>query len=335
MPNQRINIRQINIPKRQVPVDQIISVMGQNPIATGIDTTGSVLGQAILKRAELRRQGEQVAQLAALTGQPNTGQSLTPELYIKGLEQKAALEKAQADAQGGNNMLSPAQLMAIDSGDPRGLIQSSPRGVPREVASLLETTATKRATQSALKEERDRAQADRMDKNILTYSEALEKNPTVKGMRTQDVSLGQMDNVINLAKQGNTVAASAMGTKMARAMGEVGVLTDSDVKRYVQSGQLARGTGDKLSRMMQGRPTDATLEEISQIAAVLKNSYASKVQPVYDTYVNRLSRNLNITPEEAAFRLDVPYTGKKALKALPSSGSGVDLGGGFTYKVKK
>ena len=43
--------------------------------------------------------------------------------------------------------------------------------------------------------------------------------------------------LIDLVKSGNTVAFSALGTKTAKAMGEVGVLTESDIARYVRSGR--------------------------------------------------------------------------------------------------
>lgn len=302
LPSNRLGIKQIQLAKRNIPLEQIIAVGAQNPLATGIEELGGVIGKTLQNRSELRRQGEQLAKLEALSGQapgsysglnPDTATALTTNLIKKSQEN-----------------FNPRQVKAILSGDAREISSSFPNGVPKEAL----TAALSKERSGNLQSERDRAQADRIDKNILQYSEALEKNPVVKGMRTQEVSLGQMDNLINLAANGNTVASSAMGTKMARAMGEVGVLTESDIKRYVQSGQLARGAGDKLSLMAQGRPTETTMEEISQIASVLKDSYATKVQPVYDTYVNRLSRNLDITPEDAAFRLDVPYSGSKQTK---------------------
>jgi len=58
---KRIPTRQIQTTKRNIPLEQIIAIHGYNPLAEGIETTGNVLGQAILKRAELRKQGEDLA----------------------------------------------------------------------------------------------------------------------------------------------------------------------------------------------------------------------------------------------------------------------------------
>ena len=68
IPRTRLNIRQIEQQKRNVPIQEIIAIEGQNPLATGIETAGNVIGQALTKRAELRRQGEQLARMEKAYG---------------------------------------------------------------------------------------------------------------------------------------------------------------------------------------------------------------------------------------------------------------------------
>lgn len=165
---------------------------------------------------------------------------------------------------------------------------------------------------------------DRRSDSIIRYSEAMERNPFIKELKKQDLGLAQVNELGGLIKGGNTVASKALGMKMARGMGEVGVMTDSDVTRYVQSGRLDRRSADTLSSWMQGKPTDATLQEIGQISDVLRDSYSTKVQSVHDTYVERLSRNYKIPPEEAAYLLAVDYSKAKGSKTENAgAGSGV------------
>lgn len=147
----------------------------------------------------------------------------------------------------------------------------------------------------------------RIDNQILQYSNQLENNYILKDLNKQQIGFNQVNDLIGLTNSGNTIAANALGMKMARGLGEVGVLTESDISRYVQSGQLNRAVADKLSRWVNGKPTDATVEEIGQISNVLKQSWDSKVQPIYNRYVERLSKNYEIPIEEAADRLGVPY----------------------------
>lgn len=303
LPQRRLNVRQIQTTKRHIPLEQIMAVEGFNPLAQGIETTGNVIGQALQKRAALRQQGEQLARLESLAGQqPGTFSGLDPSTAAT-FTQKMIADRATS--------YNPTQLQAIHSGDPQVISQAFPSGVPKEAATLAATVENRGVARDNLKIEREARREERINKDILAYSESLEKNPVIKDLKKQEVGITQVNDLSTLASTGNTVAFSVIGTKMARAMGEVGVLTESDIIRYVQSGRLDRKAADTLSRWTQGRSSQATLAEIQQINDVLSDSFASKIQPVYNTYVERLSRNYGLSPEDAAYRLDVPYTGKK------------------------
>lgn len=62
LPRRRIDVKQIQTQKRKVPIEQIIAVQGQSPVATGIETAGNVIGQALMRRGQLRQEGEKLAQ---------------------------------------------------------------------------------------------------------------------------------------------------------------------------------------------------------------------------------------------------------------------------------
>ena len=160
-----------------------------------------------------------------------------------------------------------------------------------------------------MRTQKDGIQNDRMDKAIADFSQRLDSDPVLRKVREQSVSLEQIPQLIESIKGGNTVGASALGVRMARTMGEVGVLTNSDVTRYIESPELARRVGDKFKRMMQGKPTDMTLDEVQALSGVMKKAYDVKVQSIYNRNVERLANNFHLTPQEAAHRLVVPYTG--------------------------
>lgn len=81
LPQKRLNIKEIQTTKRNIPLEQIISVEGQNPLAQGIETAGNVVGNALAKRAQLREQGEQLAKLESLAGAtPGSYSGLNPEI---------------------------------------------------------------------------------------------------------------------------------------------------------------------------------------------------------------------------------------------------------------
>ena len=156
----------------------------------------------------------------------------------------------------------------------------------------------------ALAEEREQRESERkIGRRRQQLLDIEQRDPILKKLREQEIGIGQVDALIMLVAEGNSVAASALGVKMAKAMGEVGVLTESDIKRYITSGELAQGTADKLKLMMAGQLTVPTLGEISQISGILKKSFASKIQPRYDRYINSYASVEKISPEQMASEL--------------------------------
>lgn len=128
-----------------------------------------------------------------------------------------------------------------------------------------------------------------------------------KEMAKQKMALNAVEGLVKEVRSGNTVATSAIGTKLARAMGEVGVLTEQDVIRYMQSGWIPQKVGDKLKRLVLGKPTDMTLNEIEDISKAIKASFDASVKPIQEDYTIRMARSYNIPEEEAAALLNVPY----------------------------
>lgn len=99
LPTNRTESRRIQPIKRTVPLEQIIAVEGQNPLATGVEAVGTSIGGALQKRAELIKQGQQIAQIANMAGeQAPTDNSLTPDIYEKGLTLKNARLSKISDA---------------------------------------------------------------------------------------------------------------------------------------------------------------------------------------------------------------------------------------------
>lgn len=207
------------------------------------------------------------------------------------------------------------RIKALQLGDDKG-------GAVIDKLKTSYETEQNRTENRNLREAQFNQQTDDKTKNrYRNYVLDIEqRDPIIKEMNKQSVSLAQTEQLINLTKEGNTVAASAMGTKMAKSMGEVGMLTESDVRRYITSGQLTRKAGDKLMLMIKGKPTDATLEEIGQIANTLKNTFESRIQPRINGYIESYSKIEGLTPEEFSSNIGMTYkkteTNKPSLKEI-------------------
>lgn len=130
----------------------------------------------------------------------------------------------------------------------------------------------------------------------------------VKPFLKQGVGMKQAQQLLDSVKTGNTVAFAGLGIKMAKAMGEVGVMTEQDIKRYVNSGKLSQGAADKLSKWTKGVPSEATEKEIQEIISTLGDTYQKEISPVYNEWIDSAyaiskGRNDRIDRNEVARRL--------------------------------
>lgn len=148
----------------------------------------------------------------------------------------------------------------------------------------------------------------RMKRDVVSMRTQMRNDPVLKELNKQDIGMDQVKQLVESARSGNTLATAALGIKIAKGYGEVGVLTESDVNRYIASGKLSQRAADVLMKWATGTPTDATMQEIMENVAILEDLNRTKVQSLSNGYVEALSRNYGIEPEDAAYRLGVDYT---------------------------
>lgn len=240
-------------------------------------------------------------------------QQLYPDAFGKQLIDKLMSSNQQ------DGMFSPETMQAAEEGDYPRIAQLSGGGISPKLLPFISQAKAREGqaeTRSGVQRRFNESDADRdltrqmrVDKGIADIGLRIDNHPVIKKLRDQEVSLGQVDELLGLVKSGNTTASAAMGIKMAKAMGEVGVMTEGDIRRYVESGKLTQAAGDRLSKWIKGTPSDATQTELAEMVNFMKGSMDRKIQPFLDRQVNIVSKNYGLSKEEAAERLDVPYTG--------------------------
>jgi hypothetical protein len=142
-------------------------------------------------------------------------------------------------------------------------------------------------------------------------------------MKKQEIAMSAVNSLLGEVRNGNTVAGSALGAKLARAMGEVGVLTEQDVTRYSQSGALGQKLADKLHKLVKGTPTDMTVDEIEAVSRAISNTFQAAKGPIQSDYVTRMARSYGIPEDRAAYLLNVP-TGASQAPSSPAQGGGTN-----------
>lgn len=302
--------------RRRVDTEAILRVMGNNPYAQAIDNITPALSEALMQRAQARKMAQQQAALSEVTGaDPQMLSRLSPEaanLYASSLMKQRESEKVKEAS------LPKIRALEKSLGAKEGEL-----GDDYDTAKLMFTQSSieKRMRENpnlGLRERGLEMGEDSKFKNRLNNQKnRLINDPRVKPLFTQDIGLKQVGDILSMVQQGNTVAAGALGVKMAKAMGEVGVLTDQDVARYVVSGRLDRAAGDKLSKMIRGVPSEATQAELSQISQVLRESFADRIQPIYNEYITSFAETEGVDPSEVSRKMAIPYS-KPAPAQLPS-----------------
>lgn len=149
----------------------------------------------------------------------------------------------------------------------------------------------------------DKLSQTRLDK-INDLASKYETDSIVNQFKKEGVALDQVQRLLDNLKGGNKVALGALGTKMARAMGEVGVLTDSDVQRYIQRMDIKGKIEDNLARYLSGELTPETSQDISNINKALLKAMDVKLKGQKEKYLTRAyntyGKKLNMSEQEVA-----------------------------------
>lgn len=280
-PQRRINIQEIQSPKRNIPLEQIIATGGNNPLATGIETGSQVIGQALMRRAQLRQQGEELAALSKMTGRDYSG--VNPEI---------AKTLAMADLKSRQENYSAPQLAALTSGDNAAISSTFPNGVPPGAATFASTASNREEARRLREQQMGALQDERAHKKIENRtkekSDIVNKFNADPGVRKIQSSIDASSNVRELANSGNPIAASAIPTYMARASGEVGNLSEADKRPFGGSQAIINRLESALTQMATGRLTQSNQKFINDLANVMESSAVknldSRAKQVSDQY---------------------------------------------------
>lgn len=162
-------------------------------------------------------------------------------------------------------------------------------------------------------QEKEQAQREKQEERRIasfakSYRDKMLTDPRFKNLKSQEQAFQQIPSIKEAAQAGNEVAVSSIGTRMARAMGEVGVLTDADVVRYLGNQSYGRKLLDWYNRGMKGQIPIQTGEDIQQVSEIMQNLVNTQIIPVYGEYASAMSAAYPgaIDPERALKILGAP-----------------------------
>lgn len=171
----------------------------------------------------------------------------------------------------------------------------------RENAEMRRRELAERAEERKLARELDKSREDRLQDQ---YNRSEVKNyqfkaeDQVKKLRDIQQGADELDGLLALSET-NPQAYNAIGTKLAKAMGEVGALTENDVTRYVGrkdlQGRIAKAGND----LMKGTIRQEDMQYIKEIVDVLREKSNRKVEKVYRDAASLYAKNTGVPIEKA------------------------------------
>lgn len=126
--------------------------------------------------------------------------------------------------------------------------------------------------------------------------------------KTAAKELSSVPTIRNLIKDAVAVGGqslSMLGPKVAKGIaGEVGVLTQHDVTRYVQDPSLVGSLRDSLIKLKSGKLSEVSAENLSRLLDIMEKSANDKINRAIDREATLFSRRAGIPKEEARMYID-------------------------------
>lgn len=295
------------VQRKNIPPEVLIQVLGNNPLAKGIDSAAASLSQAFQEKAKLKKEMAMGAKLESTYGlKPGTLSGLPTE-------QASSVGRAIYDKEHPTDSFSymgssedGKKLLFLNSKTMETKVQDNPIGAP---------LAGK--TRDPFAEERLGLQKERLGKDII---DKFNSAPNVVKAKT---SIDAANNVRALIDSNNPIAAGAIPTYMARASGEVGNLSEADKAPFGGSQAILSRLQAALTEKATGRLTPENAQFLASLSDVMENSARRNLENEARTRSKQYSRSGNMK-EDDIFESLFPKTSSPslnpALQPMPTGG---------------
>ncbi len=147
---------------------------------------------------------------------------------------------------------------------------------------------------------------------VRSYQKDAEKE--VKELRDQAIASKNLVTMTEEAQK-NPIAASSIGVMAAKARGERGALSATDVTRYVENKAAAGKVAQWINSAAQGTITPMNAAFIKDVERALQGSYDQRIGESYNRYAERFAQNTGLDIDEARDKL-VPQSERKYVDNL-------------------
>lgn len=239
------------------------------------------------------------ARLAQEAKDPNSPKSKAFKEYIKkafGTEFKGDISMEDAEK------LLPTIAKKFEAEEAR----KSREQISKDNAAMRKLVAEQSKNERADKEGRLRDQF--AQNQIERYTKSAQGSEQYKTAQKMLDASSKVRSLAHDAKFNGGQSLAMLGPSIAKGIaGEVGVLTEQDVTRYVQSPALAQKLKDTISKARDGKLTDESYENIMRLVDIMEAKSKDSRANAYDRAATQLSRNAGIEKDKALSYLNPDY----------------------------
>lgn len=131
------------------------------------------------------------------------------------------------------------------------------------------------------------------------YQDSAEKSALYKSGIESLNEIPTLKELLDDAYKNGGQSLAAIGPKLAKALGERGVLTDADVSRYVTNPALANSILSKGTKAFEGKLTSSDYANLMRLGTVMEQKAQKKVEQAYKNAAVKMSRATGIPLDEA------------------------------------
>ncbi len=283
----------------QVPTDQIIQVMGQNSVASGINQASDALSKVLQRRAELKRQAKQTAAVEKGLGleKGTLDPSLSPELGLRVHEANTARIKAGKEEKAKQSSIENIRAVERSRKLPEGSLGDDPT-TARTLLAQYGSDERQGKTLEALEDQRKVTNELRTEAFKKSVVDKFTSDPSVRKAQT---SLEAAGDIRGLALSGNPIGAAAIPTFSARMAGEVGALTEADKAPFGGSRAIVSRLQASLKQMADGKLTEENAKFIIDLTNLIEKRAGDKITNLAKTRARQYSKGSKILNEQELF----------------------------------
>lgn len=141
---------------------------------------------------------------------------------------------------------------------------------------------------------------------------SLRQTDTWKAAEKAKAEIPVIRNLLNDARFKGGPSLSMLGPKVAKGLaGEVGVLTEQDVKRYVQNPALIGGLMDSYTKMRNGTITKASFQNLDRLLDIMEAEADRKLQAATLREAQLFAKREKLPIDHALYFIDPEFNGER------------------------